>query len=105
MTPGPTCRASSTEARPQDGGIEVGDVIVAVDGSDVRSFEQLRGVISAYSPGDTVTVEVVRDGQRQSLEVTLGTLTPSVAAPRRPAEPRPDAVDPRRPCRARRGRQ
>ncbi len=61
----------------QDGGIQVGDLIVAVDGSDVRSFEQLRGVISAYSPGDTVTVEVVRDGQRQSLEVTLGTLTPS----------------------------
>ena len=61
----------------EDGGIQVGDLIVAVDGSDVRSFEQLRGVISSYSPGDTVTVEVVRDGQRQSVEVTLGTLTPS----------------------------
>jgi len=56
------------------GGIEAGDVIVSVDGTAVRSFEQLRGVISAYGPGQTVTVEVVRDGTRQSVQVTLGTL-------------------------------
>jgi putative serine protease PepD len=56
-------------------GIEVGDLIVAVDGFEIRSFDQLRGVISSYSPGDAVTVEVERDGETVSIEVTLGTRT------------------------------
>jgi S1-C subfamily serine protease len=56
------------------GGIQVGDTIVAVDGDEIRSFEQLRGVVSSYSPGDTVTVEVLRDGRTVAVEVTLGTL-------------------------------
>jgi putative serine protease PepD len=58
-------------------GLQVGDLIVSVDGFAVRSFEQLRGIISSYSPGDTVTVEVERDGQPVSIEVTLGTLSSS----------------------------
>lgn len=56
-------------------GIQVGDLIVAVDGQDIRSFEQLRGVISAYSPGDTVAVEIERGDEVLTVEVTLGTLS------------------------------
>jgi len=56
-------------------GIQVGDLIVAVDGFEIRSFDQLRGVISSYSPGDSVTVEVERGGDTVSVEVTLGTRT------------------------------
>lgn len=55
-------------------GIRAGDRIVAVDGSPIRSFEELRGTISSYSPGDEVTVTVVRGDQRLDLPVTLGTL-------------------------------
>ncbi len=57
-----------------DAGIEVGDVIVSVDGTAIRSFEELRGLISSHSPGDTVTVTVERDGETKDIEVTLGTL-------------------------------
>lgn len=55
-------------------GIRSGDLIVAVDGVAIRGFDELRGMASGYSPGDTVVVEVNRDGQVIELEVTLGTL-------------------------------
>jgi putative serine protease PepD len=55
-------------------GIQNGDLIVSVDGTDIRSFDELRGLISSHSPGETVVVEVVRDGETVEIEVTLGTL-------------------------------
>ncbi len=57
-----------------DAGIRDGDIIVSVDGVSVRSFEELRGMISVYSPGEVVTVEVVRDNETVSIDVTLGSL-------------------------------
>jgi len=56
------------------GGIEAGDVIVSVDGQPIRSFDELRGTINAYSPGDVVTIQVVRNGTTLNLQVTLGSL-------------------------------
>lgn len=55
-------------------GIQAGDIIVSVDGTPIRSFEELRGTISAFSPGDVVTITYVRDGQTRDTTVTLGTL-------------------------------
>ena len=55
-------------------GIKSGDLIVGVDGVPVRSFDELRGMASGYSPGDKVVVEVNRDGRNLEVEVTLGTL-------------------------------
>jgi len=55
-------------------GIKSGDLIVAVDGVPIRSFDELRGMASGYSPGDTVVVEVNRDGQLLDVSVVLGTL-------------------------------
>ena len=60
--------------KPDQAGIRAGDNIVGVDDDDVRSFDQLRGVISAYTPGDEVTVTLERDGERLTVDVTLGTL-------------------------------
>jgi S1-C subfamily serine protease len=58
-----------------DAGIRNGDLIVEVDGTAIRSFDELRGLVSSRSPGEQVTVTVIRDGERQDIEVTLGTLT------------------------------
>ncbi len=49
----------------------------SVDGTPIRGFDELRGLISSHSPGETVTVTVVRDGERIDIEVTLGTLSSS----------------------------
>ncbi|MBU6330192.1 MAG: trypsin-like peptidase domain-containing protein, partial [Acidobacteria bacterium] len=56
------------------GGIRAGDLIVAVDDTPIHAFDELRGTISAYTPGDTVTVTIERDGQQSQVSVTLGTL-------------------------------
>jgi S1-C subfamily serine protease len=49
-----------------------GDVIVAADGQTVASVEELAGYLSAQKrPGDTVKLQVLRDGQELSLEATL----------------------------------
>nr|WP_249420420.1 trypsin-like peptidase domain-containing protein [Rhabdothermincola salaria] len=55
-------------------GIRADDNIVAVDDEEIRSFDQLRGVISAYTPGDEVTVTLERGGETLTVDVTLGTL-------------------------------
>ena len=55
-------------------GIKAGDIIVSVDGLPIQTFNDLRGTISAYSPGDSVTVGVLRDGSTKDIKVTLGTL-------------------------------
>lgn len=55
-------------------GIKSGDLIISVDGNPIHSFDDLRGTINAYSPGDTVTVQIIRNGTTQNVQVTLGTL-------------------------------
>ncbi len=54
-----------------DAGIKSGDVIVSVDGNTVTSAEDLGTILAKLQPGDSVTVVVNRDGQEQSIDVTL----------------------------------
>jgi S1-C subfamily serine protease len=50
-----------------------GDVILAVNGKKVVGPSDLSIFISQYKPGDHVTLQILRDGQHQSIDVTLGT--------------------------------
>jgi S1-C subfamily serine protease len=50
-----------------------GDVIVSLDGAAISSPAELQSGIDAKRPGDTVTITVIRDGERRSINVTLGT--------------------------------
>lgn len=59
------------EGAPQPTG---GDVIVALDGTRVDTTGQLGTYLALEtSPGDTIQVTVIRDGEEQTVEVTLGT--------------------------------
>jgi len=49
-----------------------GDVIVEFDGQAVTSPVALQSAVDARRPGDTVAVVVLRDGDRRTIEVTLG---------------------------------
>jgi len=50
-----------------------GDLIIAVDGHPVREFNDLLHYLFTYtSPGDTVTLTVLRDGKQKDLKLTLG---------------------------------
>jgi serine protease Do len=52
-------------------GIEVGDVIVAVDGKPVDRVSALQRVVRSHRVGETVPVEVLRFGSRKSFRVQL----------------------------------
>jgi serine protease Do len=57
----------------EQGGIQVGDVVVQFDGQAVDSAERLGELIREHRPGDQVEVGVVHsDGSRATLTVTLG---------------------------------
>jgi len=50
-----------------------GDLIVAFDGKPIFTFDQLLSyLITTKSPGDTVVLTVLRDGQTMDISVTLG---------------------------------
>ncbi|HEY2937768.1 MAG TPA: trypsin-like peptidase domain-containing protein [Gaiellaceae bacterium] len=49
-----------------------GDVITAADGTAVTTAQQLRGLIAAKKPGDSLELTIERGGKTQSVKVTLG---------------------------------
>ncbi|NTU84949.1 MAG: PDZ domain-containing protein [Chloroflexales bacterium] len=53
-------------------GIREGDIIVAVDGTRLDYNTSLRQLLLRHAPDDTISVTVLRDGQEQTLQVTLG---------------------------------
>jgi S1-C subfamily serine protease len=49
-----------------------GDVILQVDGHDVVTPNDLARLIASKKPGETVTLTILRDGDKKQVEVTLG---------------------------------
>jgi S1-C subfamily serine protease len=47
------------------------DVITALDGHPVRRSEDLSNILIGYRPGQSVPLEVIRDGKRQTITVKL----------------------------------
>ncbi|WP_242118701.1 Do family serine endopeptidase [Sphingomonas lacusdianchii] len=54
-------------------GIRVGDVILAINGKEITPQQSLTYLVGLESPGSRVTLDVLRDGRRQQIPVTLGT--------------------------------
>jgi S1-C subfamily serine protease len=49
-----------------------GDVIIAIDGTQIGSMGDLGTIMQNYNPGDQVTLTILRDGKQLDLSVTLG---------------------------------
>lgn len=52
-------------------GLRFGDLLVNVDGQEVAHPQAVLDVIRAHDAGDTVPVEFLRDGQRQTIDAPL----------------------------------
>ena len=64
---------SVTKNGPADqAGIEAGDVITAVGGTQVTDVGELTTILAEHEPDDTVEVTVDRDGNQQKIKVKLG---------------------------------
>lgn len=55
----------------QEAGIVTGDIVLAVDGEPVNGQAGLVAAIRDRSPGDSVSIELVRNGERLTLTATL----------------------------------
>lgn len=78
ITGGPTDAGHEVvEISPADGpaaeaGLEVGDVITAIDGEAIGGRTSLADLLYEREPGETVALTVDRDGAEQEIEVVLG---------------------------------
>jgi S1-C subfamily serine protease len=54
-----------------------GDIIVAFEGKQISSIEQLRDAIAGHKPGDKVSLVIYRDAKKTGVTVTLGRQPPS----------------------------
>lgn len=55
-----------------DGGLQKGDIIVEIDGKPVASSKQVGDLVAASKAGKKLQVVLVRQGARQTAEVTVG---------------------------------
>jgi Do/DeqQ family serine protease len=55
----------------QEAGIEVGDVIVAVDGTKIKSMAQMQEMFTKHQPGDKVKITVLRKKKEKDVDVVL----------------------------------
>jgi putative serine protease PepD len=53
-------------------GLQVGDIVTAIDGKQVESADDLTALVSTYKPGDKATVTVTRNGSTKTLTVNFG---------------------------------
>ncbi len=53
-------------------GLESGDIVTAINGDDVTDGVELIVKIRSFAPGETVALDVERDGESKSYDVVLG---------------------------------
>jgi Do/DeqQ family serine protease len=70
-------------------GLRNGDVVVAVNGQSVTDAQDLRLRVSQIAPGTSVRLDIMRDGQRQQINATLGELPEAQARAGGPDTPQP----------------
>ena len=61
-------------------GIEIGDIIIKVDGRDVKTSNELPRIISAVRPGTKINLTVWRKGAQKEYAVTVAEMKEDVAA-------------------------
>ena len=53
-------------------GLQAGDRIVSIDGTEIAQKDDLGTLIQQHAAGDTLSITVARDGQMQTVSLTLG---------------------------------
>jgi serine protease Do len=56
----------------EKGGLKPGDIIVGIDGKPVNNADELTMSVISRQPGQTVNLDVVRDGKSMTMSVALG---------------------------------
>lgn len=61
----------SPNSAAEKAGLKAGDVIISMNGSEIRSFAELRAKVGTLRAGKTIQLEVIQNGQKIKLSATL----------------------------------
>ncbi|NYZ63098.1 Do family serine endopeptidase [Luteimonas deserti] len=79
----------------QRAGIEPGDVIRAVDGTQINNSSELPPLVGSRAPGTRMKLQVFREGRTRDFDVTLTALdSPGASTPARAERPQSGAAAP-----------
>lgn len=82
----------------EQAGLREGDVVLRVDGKDVTPDQTLSFIVANIEPGRRINLDIVRDGQRRTLPVTVGRRPSEEALAAQQFNPdQQDAIDQPRP--------
>jgi S1-C subfamily serine protease len=70
-----------TDSPAAKAGVVSGDVLLRIDRREIRMLGDVYRALAFFDPGETVELEVFRDGDQQVLEATLGERMPRRAMP------------------------
>jgi membrane-associated protease RseP (regulator of RpoE activity) len=70
-------------------GLKPGDVLVKVDGRPVRAPHEVMALLSAVTPGSSVRLGVLREGELRGMQIVVGPAGLAAAAPAGMAAPQP----------------
>lgn len=64
-------RQVTADGAAERAGLRTDDVILALDGHEINSVSELKEIVAQHSPGDSMSVTFLRNGQRQKINLTL----------------------------------
>ncbi|WP_295679137.1 Do family serine endopeptidase [uncultured Nevskia sp.] len=65
----------------EQAGLKAGDVVMKYNGQDVISYRTLKPLVGSSQPGDTITLDLLRDRKLITIKVEVGTLEADDAPP------------------------
>ena len=77
MPKGAAIRSVEQGGPAEQGGLRANDIVTAVNGETIESYEDLKKIVSDSEPGDKLNFTVYRQGETVSLTVTVGEKTQS----------------------------
>ena len=72
MPKGAAIRSVEADSPAAKGGLQVNDIVTAINGETITDYEGLKAKISASQPGDVLELTVYRKGETLSVTVTVG---------------------------------
>lgn len=69
---GVSVREIAENSPAKEAGIQVGDIITKIEGTEISTVPELNQIKYKYNIGDTVTLTILRDGKEKDIKILLG---------------------------------